>query len=242
MKKRDDDDSVPSEPRASIELHEAASVTSFGAHLEQPQNDESMIRASVRMNTTLLAGKSLAAVMSSSPAVLASLVDSAVDVLIQASLYAASRVARRGHTSTLYPIGRGQLEPVAVVVCAALKCAGMVAVFTRSVDLLLDADQDITKSGCLHPHDVHKHGLKHLWHSHWESVALLFLVSAVKFAFCYWCELVVRGQRGKFVTETARAVVADNQARCRCSRTHARPIPRSACAHASSRLSVARTE
>lgn len=140
----------------SIVVHDAASVTSFGAHLEQPQNDASMIRASVRMNTILLVGKAAAAGMSSSPAILASLVDSAVDVLVQAALAWANSAARRGATSAMYPVGRGQLEPVAVVVCAALKCAGMVAVFTRSVDLLLELDQDVTKNGCLHPHDVHK--------------------------------------------------------------------------------------
>ena len=164
----------------AIELHEANSVTitSLGAVVGHPQHDESMIRASVQMNVILLVGKAAAAVMSSSPAILASLVDSSVDVLVQAALFWASQAARRGATSALYPVGRGQLEPVAVVVCAALKCAGMVAVFSRSIDLLLEADQDLTKNGCLHPHDVHKHGLKHIWHDHWQSVALLALVSA----------------------------------------------------------------
>lgn len=198
----------------AIELHEANSVTitSLGAVVGHPQHDESMIRASVQMNVILLVGKAAAAVMSSSPAILASLVDSSVDVLVQAALFWASQAARRGATSALYPVGRGQLEPVAVVVCAALKCAGMVAVFSRSIDLLLEADQDLTKNGCLHPHDVHKHGLKHIWHDHWQSVALLALVSAIKFAFCFWCELAVRGTTGYgLTTETARAVVADNQ-------------------------------
>ena len=43
----------------------------------------------------------------------------------------------------------------------------------------------------------------------WQ-VMLLALCSAIKLAFCTWCEIVVRGSRGK-PTETARAVLADNQ-------------------------------
>ena len=47
-------------------------------------------------------------------------------------------------------------------------------------------------------------------------MVLLALVSLVKFAFCTWCELVVRGAGGRYfgtskVSETARAVIADNQ-------------------------------
>ena len=195
----------------AIELHDVTSVSTLTT-LVHPQNDSSMIRASVRMNTLLLVGKSIAAVMSSSPAILASLVDSTVDVLIQAALFWASQAAQHGAKTALYPVGRGQLEPVAVVVCAALKCAGMVAVCARSIDLLLDADRDFNKHGCISSHDVHKHGLRHIIHDHWDSVALLALVSVVKFAFCYWCEMKVRGQSGRGqATETARAVVADNR-------------------------------
>ena len=244
----------------AIELHEASSVTSVTNLV--PQNDDKMILASVRMNTLLLLGKLAAAVMSLSPAILASLIDSGVDVLVQAALFFAAKAARRGATSAMYPVGRGQLEPVAVVVCAALKVAGMVAVIFRSLDLLLDADRDLNKHGCISGHDVHKHGWRHIWHDHWESVLLLALVrarrrptsliaraalpphslpphslplhsfpphslpsastrerasrrdvvtqvSAIKFGFCYWCELLVHGRSDRgLATETARAVIA----------------------------------
>ena len=197
----------------SIELHELSSVTSVDMSIK-PQNDGSLIQASVKVNTILLIGKALATVMSSSPAILASLVDSAVDVLVQASLYWAMRAA--GNISREYPIGRGQLEPVAVVVCAALKCAGMVAVLAESANLLIEADHDYdsSKHGWLHmsSHDVHKHGWLHIYRRHLESVLLLLLVSLIKLAFCTWCELAIRG-RG-ITTETARAVIADNQNDC----------------------------
>ena len=92
------------------------------------------------------------------------------------------------------------MEPVAVVVCAALKCAGMIAVFIDSADDLYDGDTERRTA---------KHGWLHIWKHHRESVLLFALVSLVKLAFCTWCELVVRGGRG-ITTETARAVLVDN--------------------------------
>ena len=44
--------------------------------------------------------------------------------------------------------------------CAALKCAGMIAVCSKSVDLLLEADRDYNKHGCIEEHDIHKHGVR----------------------------------------------------------------------------------
>ena len=130
-----------SDSAVAIELHDASSVTSVSALVApHPHADESMILTSVRVNAALLAGarlaanpqtralvqsllppacstgKSIAAFLSSSPAIALALVDSGVDVLIQGSMYWASRAARRGATSAMYPVGRGQLEPVAVVV------------------------------------------------------------------------------------------------------------------------------
>ena len=90
----------------------------------------------------------------------------------------------------------------------------MTVVCAQSVDLLLEADRDYNKHGCIEGHDVHKHGWHHIWRSHWQSVALLALVSLVKFAFCTWCELALRGRVHGYtakVSETARAVIADNQ-------------------------------
>jgi len=155
-------------------MHEAASVTgSMSGYLHGVQNDELVLRASMYVNTLLLVGKAAAAFMSSSPAIMASLVDSGVDVVVQAALFWASRASKRGATSAMYPAGRGQMEPVAVVLCAALKCAGMAYVAIETMNQLYEADQDVTKHGCIHSHDVHRHGWHHILHSHWESVALL---------------------------------------------------------------------
>eukprot|EP00966_Prymnesium_polylepis_P336062 7391390-Prymnesium_polylepis.1 len=105
----------------SIMLHEPSPSVAGSANAKMhPQNDESVIRASLQVNTVFVLGKASTCVMSPSPVIIASFLDSAVDVLVQVSLYWASRAARDA-SSPLYPVGRGQLEPVSVVVCAALK-------------------------------------------------------------------------------------------------------------------------
>ena len=182
----------------------SSSGSGIKAHHEQPQNDDLVITASIKMNLLLLIGKVAACVMILSPVIVASLIDSAVDVLVQVALFWANKVARRevnAEVASMYPAGRGQLEPVSIVVCAALKCAGMIAVAVEALGDLYAGDPQ---------HGRDKHGLQHIWRRHFEAVCTLALLSVTKFFFCIWCELVVRGRRGTS-TETMRAVLADNQ-------------------------------
>ena len=183
-------------------------LSGLSARDNQLQNDDVVIKASLWVNMLLLVGKALACAWSSSPAILASLVDSTVDVLVQAALFWASMAARRGATSSMYPAGRGQLEPVSVVVCAALKCAGMVAVFCESAAMLYAGDLP-SPGESLRRHEREGHGIRHIWRQHWETVLMYTMLSLAKLCFCTWCELVVRGGRGT-TTETARAVLTDN--------------------------------
>ena len=102
--------------------------------------------------TLLLLGKVVASVITTrtSPVIVATLVDSAIDVLIQVALYWANQLARpevKAAAREIYPAGRGQLEPVSVVVCAALKCAGMMAVSLQALGDLYAGD----------PHHGHDH-------------------------------------------------------------------------------------
>jgi len=174
--------------------------------MPETQSDDAVIRASIKMNTLLLLGKVVASVITTrtSPVIVATLVDSAIDVLIQVALYWANQLARpevKAAAREIYPAGRGQLEPVSVVVCAALKCAGMMAVSLQALGDLYAGD----------PHHGHDHhGLAHIWRRHRQAVSALALLSVLKFGFCLWCEVVVHGGRGTS-TETVRAVLADNQ-------------------------------
>ena len=51
-------------------------------HHERPQNDDLVITASIKVNLLLLIGKVAACVMAVSPVIVATLVDSTVDVLV----------------------------------------------------------------------------------------------------------------------------------------------------------------
>ena len=64
--------------------------------MPETQSDDAVIRASIKMNTLLLLGKVVASVITTrtSPVIVATLVDSAIDVLIQVALYWANQLAR----------------------------------------------------------------------------------------------------------------------------------------------------
>lgn len=137
------DKSKSDENTVSIHVfHEPTPSSAGGAH-ELPQNDERIIVYSIRFNSMLLVGKVAACFLAVSPVIVATLLDSSVDVLVQVALYWANKAARpeeRAAVSNLYPAGRGQLEPVSVVVCAALKCAGMMGVAIEAVGDLYVGD------------------------------------------------------------------------------------------------------
>ena len=78
----------------------------------------SSTRAEEHEQVVLSVAKCLIAFQSGSLAVLASVIDSALDLLSQIVLAAAS--SARNVAAVEYPAGRARLEPVAVVVCAML--------------------------------------------------------------------------------------------------------------------------
>ena len=80
--------------------------------MPETQSDDAVIRASIKMNTLLLLGKVVASVITTrtSPVIVATLVDSAIDVLIQVAKPA------DGH-DRLYPISMGRYGPVVAVRC-----------------------------------------------------------------------------------------------------------------------------
>lgn len=94
------------------------------------------IRSSVWINFMLVIFKLYAFLLSGSLAVLASLVDSAIDLLGQGALMWTNYLASAGHHSE-YPVGRGKLEPVGVMICAVVMgMASMEVISTSTVKLL----------------------------------------------------------------------------------------------------------
>lgn len=77
------------------------------------------------------------AILSGSMAIVSSLIDSAVDLFTGFMLWMASRKNRK-HNPYLYPVGRQQLEPLAVTICATVMVAASVQVIFESVRKLME--------------------------------------------------------------------------------------------------------
>jgi len=112
--------------------------------LEQEDSAEVMlvITSSVWINFLLMICKAWAFVMSGSLAVLASLVDSVIDLLGQGALMWTTMLAASGRHEE-YPVGRGRLEPVGVMICAVVMgMASMEVISQSSMRLLKYWDRD----------------------------------------------------------------------------------------------------
>eukprot|EP00930_Biecheleria_cincta_P001366 TRINITY_DN102506_c0_g1_i1.p1 TRINITY_DN102506_c0_g1~~TRINITY_DN102506_c0_g1_i1.p1 ORF type:complete len:402 (+),score=72.43 TRINITY_DN102506_c0_g1_i1:101-1306(+) len=85
-----------------------------------------MVKASFFVNVVLFAVKIYIFVLSGSLSVLASLVDSSVDLLAQGVLMAANRYAERPRSAyeTFYPAGVARIEPIGVIICAVIMSLG----------------------------------------------------------------------------------------------------------------------
>ena len=94
-------------------------------------------------NTALLIGKSYVYWKSQSMAILASLIDSAVDMVAQGVLMIANRIVtdRRDEQNVRYPAGRSKLESIGVVACALVMAMAAAQVIQSSVNELLGTER-----------------------------------------------------------------------------------------------------
>mmetsp|Transcript_33462 Transcript_33462/g.83397 ORF Transcript_33462/g.83397 Transcript_33462/m.83397 type:complete len:403 (-) Transcript_33462:308-1516(-) len=142
-------------------------------------------------NLALLAVKVFVYALSSSMAVLASLVDSAVDLAAQGMLMVANRLTSNEHDDRVtYPAGRSRLEPVGVVACALLMAMASAQVIRDAVNELLNARFGVIPTVELRPSDA--------W--------LLCATVVVKLALYVWCKMVY----GQTHNVTIDAVATDN--------------------------------
>ena len=94
---------------------------------------------SMALNVVLFIAKLVATVLSGSLSVLSSVVDSALDLFTGVVLFLTERFmrpSRRDHYT--YPVGKRRMEPVAIVVCAAV-------MGTASLQLIVESAQSIVK-------------------------------------------------------------------------------------------------
>ena len=139
-------------------------------------------------NTALLLGKSYVYWKSQSMAVLASLIDSAVDMVAQGVLMVANRIVtdRRDEQNVRYPAGRSKLESIGVVACAFVMVMAAAQVIQSAVNELLGAPR-LLDVGLL-------------------NMCIMASTTVVKLGLWAWCKEVFR----KTHNVTVEAVAQDN--------------------------------
>mmetsp|Transcript_20443 Transcript_20443/g.54778 ORF Transcript_20443/g.54778 Transcript_20443/m.54778 type:complete len:374 (-) Transcript_20443:112-1233(-) len=163
---------------------------------EEPSHVAFVIRSSLAVNLCLFLAKLFAFVTTGSLAVLASLVDSIVDLSAQTILmiaqYLAERRERNGYQEgTIYPVGVARVEPLGVITCAVIMVLASAAVMQQS-------GQDLWNNW-------NKPGEPHMTFT-WVSGVLLFSVIILKVLLWMWCWHV--GQRERNVS--LEAIKTDN--------------------------------
>lgn len=125
------------------------------------------------INIVLLIGKIIVALLTNSLTVIASLVDSVLDFLSTAIIWASSRLisVRDWKTKHLYPVGRSRLEPIGVLVFSVLIIVSFFQVGDEAIQRLLWGKHETVLIG-------------------WSSVGIMALTVVTKF-FCYlWCKTI----------------------------------------------------
>ncbi|TKY87076.1 hypothetical protein EX895_003753 [Sporisorium graminicola] len=106
------------------------------------------ININLIINILLLAGKGVAVLSSNSVSLIASFVDSALDLLSTIIIFGTSKAIayRSWKTMYKYPVGKQRLEPLGVVIFSVLMIASFVQVFLESAgrlrEVLLTGEQD----------------------------------------------------------------------------------------------------
>lgn len=119
------------------------------AEKDEEQAVQFAININLLINVLLLAGKAIAVLSSSSVSLLASLVDSALDLLSTLIIFGASKaVAFKSSESYFkYPRGKKSFEPLGVVVFSVLMIASFCQVLVESVERLWQVIQGTNKVG-----------------------------------------------------------------------------------------------
>ncbi|OLQ05530.1 Metal tolerance protein 4 [Symbiodinium microadriaticum] len=150
-----------------------------------------VIQSSVWINFVLMLCKLYTFLVSGSLAVLASLVDSIIDLLGQGALMLTSFLARQsGHEE--YPVGRGRLEPVGVMICAVVMgMASMEVISQSSIKLIKYWDRDDAPAAVLTE----------------TAVVVLVFIVFLKAGLWYWCSNVAKRNPN---VDAVKAIAQDN--------------------------------
>mmetsp|Transcript_20295 Transcript_20295/g.22979 ORF Transcript_20295/g.22979 Transcript_20295/m.22979 type:complete len:438 (-) Transcript_20295:156-1469(-) len=136
------------------------------------------IDISLYLNLIILASKSYAYIQTLSLSVLAALTDSLLDVVSQIVLNYTERHSSKSRSSALYPAGAARLEPLGVLICAALMGMASFEIVKESAQSLL----------------LHGNGMESL-DSNMLSVYGMILIVVVKLALYFLCDHAIPVQK-----------------------------------------------
>ena len=156
---------------------------------QQDRRNKRAIDVSISVNAVLAVAKLYAVLSSSSLAVLASLMDSALDLVSQAVVRYTERRAKAAFDVD-FPAGQQRMEPVGVMCCAGLMCMASVEVIRQSTEVLLGTNSGGASDGEMGTgpgSEVEATAL---------SVAVIIAVILSKVVLWRWCRLVVTAAGG----------------------------------------------
>ncbi|CAE7622798.1 MTP4 [Symbiodinium sp. CCMP2592] len=185
--------------KVSVQCGNDQSGSCFTAMLGSTSNSVSsevmlVIQSSVWINFVLMLCKLYTFLVSGSLAVLASLVDSIIDLLGQGALMLTSFLARQSGREE-YPVGRGRLEPVGVMICALVMGMASVQVISQSsMKLIKYWDRDDAPATALTE----------------GGVVLLVCIVVLKVGLWYWCSSVAKRNTGVDGVDAVKAIAQDN--------------------------------
>ncbi|KAF2868535.1 hypothetical protein BDV95DRAFT_131459 [Massariosphaeria phaeospora] len=104
------------------------------------------ININVIVNILLLAAKGVAALYSNSLSLIASLVDSALDLLCTLIIWTTNRLVgwKLERLSKLFPVGRRRLEPIGILVFSIIMIVSFLEILKESVEKLLPSGDHVT--------------------------------------------------------------------------------------------------
>jgi cation diffusion facilitator family transporter len=120
----------------------SASIAKLGSGNAENGNAGRIIQASLAVNVILFFAKLWTFLTTGSLAVLASLVDSTIDLIAQTIILSANYMAERHQKSrkisTVYPVGMSRMEPLGVIICAVLMMLASAEVVKEAVTELVN--------------------------------------------------------------------------------------------------------
>ena len=151
------------------------------------------VYASMCSNVFLLAIKSVAFSQSNSIAILASVLDSSIDILAGMVLFLASRV-RKNQDSTVFPIGKRRVSPIATLIFASVMAMAALQIVIEAVTILVSGFSGSSN------HDITVNPL---------VVAVVVVTICLKFSLAILCTIIGKWQENTIISAYAQDHIND---------------------------------